>query len=304
MINPIGFVMDNIEGMPQPGVPMEDPQAQQDNLLRNGGGRPTRRGIRGDGLLTEHLTVTCAKIVVWPKENITKVAMYDRLFLITTNPNRPTDLSLFGKIQKIEKIRQRNNILRFDIYVTREYCEAIIRRMRRNMYYKWHVRMHKQYYSRNNVRLTNRNQQPQGTDSGANRNLLLQTVMEVTKVASVNINSSRDKLWELEMYIKDTGTSILALQETKKDNLDWHQSIRGYKLFEVLATKGAPGKNGLALYVKQELGAWEISSSPYHIFIEIVIHEIRWYIFNIYFDNKYKLYFLYYWFYYMFIGFS
>ena len=101
-------------------------------------------------------------------------------------------------------------------------------------------------------------------------------------MVSWNVSSARGgKIKEIALMLEQ-GVAILGLQETRRSSEDYRMRFKGFKCFESLvsehrASNGLaaksgpePGRNGLALVVRNDIGAFEVGEeSGYWILLRV-----------------------------------
>lgn len=105
------------------------------------------------------------------------------------------------------------------------------------------------------------------------------------RIASWNIRSLNSKRPELEMYLRQSGTGVLALQETHRPEGGWPLRIRGFQCYERPADTGVRGINGLALCVRDQISAYELGEgvTPFTLAIKVTLPDgTEWYVVNVY----------------------
>lgn len=90
------------------------------------------------------------------------------------------------------------------------------------------------------------------------------------KIATWNIRSVTGKRPQLEMFLRDEHVAVLALQETARPRDGWQLRVRGYHAFETPAVPGQQGQRGLALLVREDLGAYQVGDldCPYMVAVK------------------------------------
>ncbi len=179
----------------------------------------------------------------------------------------------------MERITQRDNVVRMDIYVNREASVAVRSEIRgARVTSDWRVLEHLSYKAR----------KAQGIIPAracvvvAGEEGLVQA-----KVASWNVRSIREKRDEIFQYLSDEGVEILALQETWRGVKEWPLRLDGFQVFEVVAAKQKPGELGLAMAVKNTLVAFESGKpSQFCLSVKVMIGGTEWNMVNIYIPPK------------------
>jgi exonuclease III len=102
------------------------------------------------------------------------------------------------------------------------------------------------------------------------------------RMVTWNISSAKYKTKEIREMLDKEGVSILGLQETRRSSLQYRLRFKGYKCFESLVSEHRarnglaarngpePGRNGLALVVRNNIGAFEVvQESGYWIILRV-----------------------------------
>ena len=212
----------------------------------------------------------CRCMCVWPKDRIS----IQRIWHIVKQ-----ELSTHGDrnmVCKIAQINQPGSVVRYDIYVERRNFHLVYSRLRRRAnVLRWLVKRHQHFWTRRLNRSRSEHNAP-----NAVRDFRFSTL---SKVATWNIHSITEKRNEVGMYLQKEGIDVLALQETWRDSDRWPIRFKGYNVFESVAEVGAPGRNGVAVCVKNHLVAYEVGEvSPYVVTVRVLIGTDEWTIMSIY----------------------
>ena len=210
------------------------------------------------------------RICAWPRARITTARAWELLGLAVRNINR---------VRKVERVVQRENIVRMDIFVDRERCESVREEIREARVTRdWGVKEHLSY----KVRKAQGMIPARACVAVTNEEGLIQA-----KVASWNVRSIREKRDEIFQYLVDENVEILALQETWRGVKEWPLRLDGYQVFEVVAAKQKQGELGLALAVKNTLVAFESGKpSQFCLSAKVMLGGTEWNIVNIYIPPK------------------
>lgn len=202
-------------------------------------------------------------------------------------------------ILKVSKVTQhRDNRLRFDLYLRRDKRKVTRRIKIASREKGWYCRNHHTWRNRHTSRadegsmgtgdIENRENLAEAVESTTVEDFRSQTepqneVREITlPFATWNIRTLTGKRSEVEQYILCTKVQVLALQETRRTSQGWRVRLQGFQVFESVATNER-GRNGLALYVKDTLGAHEIGGlSPYYLIVKMSIGNTLWNVVNLY----------------------
>lgn len=204
-------------------------------------------------------------ICVWPENRVSVPHMWGIL------------AEILGERQlrwviKVSRVVQRNNRrLRLDVFVMAGVrAKSVLKRVvKAQKAHGWLARFHRAWEQRRSLRRRR----------GAAANLNLPATHENHQTGSLkfstwNIHSVANKRPELEMYLRQTCTAVLALQETARSSEHWPIRVRGYQCFEAPAMEHQPGQRGLALLVRQDLAAYQVGQeSPYLLIAKVTVAD-------------------------------
>lgn len=206
------------------------------------------------------------QLCLWPRENRSiQNIWYDVRRTLTAEE--------VSHIRKILRVRQRNNVMRFDIFVDDASVAHILARLSRvKDWMKWWVRMHINYWNR-----------AQRVGNQGQGDVIREMPTGSIRIASWNINGISTKRLEVEVYLEQNKVKILCLQETRRNVNHWPIRFRNYQVFESLAGSEVEHQRGLAILVHKDLVAYEVGRpSPYTQRVKVLLGNDEWTIVNVY----------------------
>jgi hypothetical protein len=165
-------------------------------------------------------------------------------------------------IHKVERSLQRNEQVRFDLFVLMESVATIQQRLHAfACRWSWHIRNHVPFELRG---LAPPARTPPAPPPAATINC-----RQHLRVGTFNINGVRSKqsdLWEL---LQSQRLDVLALQETLLKATDWDLSVRDYLCFSALGHTAA-SQRGVSILVNRNLNSQVVGpSSPFWVFVRV-----------------------------------
>lgn len=91
-----------------------------------------------------------------------------------------------------------------------------------------------------------------------------------TRFATLNIHWFGTKKTELGWYLKRAGIDIVALQETRVDDLCWGVSLPGFNAYNSAPDADIPGAHGVSLLVRRQLKSFLIESTPHMVHVRVL----------------------------------
>ena len=195
----------------------------------------------------------CTRLCVWGLAPKTVKEVWDIL-------NRVLPSNLCEGIRRVHGVRQRNGIDRHDVYAhvdcaTQLAAQMVASRDRMG----WSVRVKKHVpWAQRPAHASNAPQQASSTCSHTYTTLVTLNVRHLTK-----------KRMEVEEYLHDRKATVVALQETWRDEKSWRLRLRGYNAVERVRT--VPGSTGIALLAAEGVQLVEVGSkqSPFFVFARV-----------------------------------
>lgn len=288
---------DFTEGSGQPGIPRPFRRNQRRVYSESG----TRRIESGTRVhvhdcpcphITQLVGVEYVRYCVWPTIHVSRKRFWSYI------------VELLGRkakqIIKVSKVTQRrDNRLRFDLYLKRDKRKVLRRIKIASRERGWYCRYHHKWRNRQTSRAERGSQGSIVSEYGEQRAENVEEQMMVDDVRSLteheeelrytaipfatwNIRTLTGKRSEVEQFILHTKVQVLALQETRRTSQGWRVRLRGFQVFESIASNER-GRNGLALYVHDALGGHEIGGpSPYYLVVRMSLGNTIWNVVNLY----------------------
>lgn len=269
----------NVEGTGQPGIPR--PGSQLGDLQNQAVGAnrvlPRRHELRG-----------VIQICLWPRNPISIQSFWGRLRALLNS-------DIFDSIEKIVRVRQRSDgRQRFDIFVKRQSYAALYAQLADNKATQaWWVKTHEYYLERKHFgndwdSIADQVNKPAENFQEAHPCILPQKQLRNIKLATWNIRSISGKRDEIGLYLKSSGISVLALQETLRSEDKYVLCLGGYQVFESPAnSSNKEGKRGLALCISDRCPSYELGDcSPFVLGTQTLIGVERLIIINVYIPPK------------------
>lgn len=162
-------------------------------------------------------------------------------------------------VDKLERVSQRDGSQRFELYMEDGVVDQVLASLKwaaRRM--GWYVRCHR---SQGQVAPSG------GSATPAPRQ---QHVRSHIQLCSLNVGTLRGKRGEVGLLAAMEGVDVLALQETRRMSGQWRFRLRGFNSLESLASAREPGRHGLALLVRTDMGLYEVGDeSGWWIFARV-----------------------------------
>lgn len=223
--------------------------------------RPHSWTYERERFATHNVRIICC----WVQDPLGGQTFWERL-------HKACGSQLVKKVDKVERIAQRDGTLRFDVWVRSEYSDAVVRKMRKyGTGWKWtRVRFHIPFWERARKRtLPITGQLRKGKHSAP------PNPQSSLSLCTYNINGLRKKRPDLKFLLEETGLECLALQETLLRPTDWSLTIPNYHCFNIVGGHHA-SKRGVALLInKKHNGSVVGKSSPWFVLVRIYSKFLR-----------------------------
>jgi len=256
--------VDILEGTNQPGEP-----------------RLARRGDRGHEIMAENPLGNRTYGRVEELRDVTQTIQ-----TIWSDVQRTLTADEVLHVRKILRVRQNNNLMRYDLFVDNENAANVLTKLSQvRGHMKWWARLHITYWDRIQRQPRER---IQGQDQDQDRAHIQDEVIRgmptgSIRIASWNINSISAKRLEVEMYLEQSKVMVLCLQETRRNINHWPIRSRNYQVFESLAGSEVEHQRGLAILVHKDLVAYEVGiPSPFTQRVKVLLGGDEWTIVNVY----------------------
>ena len=164
--------------------------------------------------------------------------------------------SILGRIRKIDRVIQRDGVIRFDIFCEPGATERLLQYMKSHAHrLGWYTRRHQSREER-----TRRTPQRLGDPRTHPTSQQGQPQHPVTRFGTYNINGVRAKKPHLQRLLEKHEVACLALQETLLTTQDWRLRIPGYRCFGSDGRSG-PSERGVALLLGKPLQGYVVGQS-------------------------------------------
>ena len=208
-------------------------------------------------------------ILCWGNGSTSRDTFWKRLRLVCKSQDA------FQVILKVERIVQRDGVLRFDVFCRTGFVDLILTRMRENSHrWGWYVRTH--IVGRKVSGYGNHTAVPAGPVGGMDQVPRKSKTRQGRTpkpawlgVGTLNVNGVRNKGTEVRRLVEKSNIGILALQETRLKATDNELRIPGYHCVSSCGENGAHGARGVALLVRDSLQARSVElDSPWSVFVK------------------------------------
>ncbi len=205
------------------------------------------------------------QICLWSDSDISTSSVWNRLNLCMDCED----------VVKIQRVQQRNGVVRFDLWVRTNQVRLILSKLREQRdRWSWYGREHRPYTVRREanggLRMVERLPLGQSTDL-ADRTIERVRLRRGICIGTLNIAGIKEKKTELRWLLNNKQIHCLALQETLHTPQQWAVRLPGYRWFgSHCRTDRGPSERGVAIVVSQKLSAQVIGTpNAWMVFVRI-----------------------------------